>query len=290
MSSLAWLARAWGGLAASLSCILSAAAAEPVVLAGPAMGTTYRAVLAADVPGRTRGELHREIETVLAELDAAASTWRDDSDVSRFNRAGAGEWIEVGDDLFRIVATARQVHAETAGAFDPTVGPLVRLWQAAGKPTEATLAEARTLVGMTLIESRPAADGQPAALRKLRAGVRLDLGGIGPGYGVDSIGARLAALGSRGHLVELGGEARAWGTRPDGTSWRVRLPEGPEEVLELPPGRAVAFATVRPGRGPIDPRSGRPVTTGPRTVRATAGSCSRADARAVAVAVGWTPP
>ena len=278
------------GLAAVLCSLWSTVSAEPIVLAGPAMGTTYRVVLAAEIPGLTRGEVHREIEAVLARIDTAANTWRDDSDVSRFNRVAAGEWVPVGDDLARIVTIAREVHAETDGAFDITAGPLVRLWQAAGEPTEATLAEARTRVGMTLIELRPAADGQPAALRKLRAGVCLDLGGIGPGYGVDCIGERLAALGSRGHLVELGGEARAWGTRPDGNSWRVRLPEGPEELMELPPGRAVAFATVRTGQGPIDPRSGRPVTTGPRTVRAMAGTCSRADARAVAVAVGWKPP
>ncbi len=278
---------AWRLVAAHGWLLSPASAAEPSVIAGPAMGTTYRVVLAAEIPGLDRGEVHREIELVLARIDAAASTWRADSDVSRFNRAAAGEWVTVGDDLARIVTIAREVHAETDGAFDITVGPLAVLWREDGRPTGRQIAKARQLVGMDLVELEPAAAGRPAALRKHLGGVSLDLNGIGPGYGVDCIGERLAALGSRGHLVELGGEARCWGTRPDGVRWRVQVPGGLDQ--ELPPGRAVAFSTIRPGQGPIDPRSGRPVDAVTGTVRATAASCGRADARAVAAALGWTP-
>ena len=277
----------------------SARSAEPLVLAGPAMGTTYRVTLAAEVPGLTHGEVHREIEAVLARIDLQMSTWREDSDASRFNRAGAGEWVEVGDDLAAIVEIARQTHAETEGAFDITVAPLVQLW--AGRraddsvPTAAEIAVALDSVGMDLVESRPAgvvAAGLPAALRKRRPGVAIDLGGIGPGYAVDSVGTRLVALGSRGHLVELGGEVRAWGRGPGGRPWRVALPHEPGSVIELVPGEAIAFSTVLPGRGPIDPRTGRPATSPPGTFLARAGSCAVADARAVATAIaaGRMPP
>jgi thiamine biosynthesis lipoprotein len=254
------------------------------------MGATYRVVLAREIPGLARGEAHREIEAVLARIDRAASTWREDSDVSRFNRAAAGEWVPVADDLPRILAIAREVHAETDGAFDITVAPLLRLWQQGREPAEDELATARRLVGMHLVESRPAAAGQPAALRKLRDGVALDLGGIGPGYGVDCLGERLAALGSRDHLVELGGEARAWGTRADGTPWRVALPAAAGGPRQLLPDRALAFSTPQPGRTPIDPRIGRPAPSTAGIVAAEAATCAVADARAVAVAVGWLPP
>lgn len=258
-------------------------------MAGPAMGTTYRVTLAAEVPGRGRGEVHREIEAVLGRIDAAVSTWRADSDASRFNRAAAGEWVEVGDDLARIVAIARQVHGETDGAFDITVGPLVRLWCEGREPSDEALIAARSLAGMNLVESRAPEAGRPAALRKAREGVTIDLGGIGPGYAVDAIGERLAALGSRGHLVELGGEARAWGAAPGGRSWRVAIrgeadAAGPE-VVELASGEAIAFATRRPGRSPVDPRTGRPPAEGEGTIMARAGSCGVADALAVARAV-----
>lgn len=265
------------------------AAAEPLVLAGPAMGTTYRVTLVVDVPGLTRGEVHREIEAVLARIDAAASTWRADSDASRLNRAAAGEWVEVGNDLAGIVVLARQVHGETNGAFDITVGPLVRLWREGRMPTDDELIAARGLVGMDLVESRSAEAGRPAALRKSREGVTIDVGGIGPGYAVDMIGERLLALGSRDHLVELGGEARAWGTAEGGRPWRLALRMEPggagPEVVELAAGEAIAFATRRPGRSPIDPRTGHPPAAGEGTFMARAGSCAVADALAVARAV-----
>ena len=252
------------------------------------MGTTYRVTLAADIPGLSRGEVHLAIEKVLARIDRGASTWREDSDVSRFNSAAAGEWVEVGEDLMRLVEIARGVHAETDGSFDITIRPLLQLWKNApgALPPEQEIAAARWLVGMQLVESRA---GGPAALRKTRPGVELDLGGIGPGYGVDCIGERLLDLGSAAHLVELGGEARSWGKRPDGQTWRVAVVSGGEadhRVIELAPGEAIAWSTIRPGRSPIDPRTGRPPATAARTAIARASSCAVADARAVAAAIG----
>jgi thiamine biosynthesis lipoprotein len=222
------------------------------------MGTTYRATLARDIRGLTQGEVHREIEAVLARLDRALSTWRSDSDASRFNRAEAGEWVTVSPDLVAIVMIARRVHDDTRGAFDLT-------------------AAAGAVAGMHLVEIRM----QPPSLRKARDHVALDLGGIGPGYAVDMIGERLVALGSTDHLVELGGEVRAWGSRTVREPWRVALRDT-SGVVDLAPGEAIATSTARPGRSPIDPRTGRVVTpqSPSATVRAT--TCAEADARAVA--------
>jgi FAD:protein FMN transferase len=268
-------------------------AAELPTLAGPAMGTTYRVTLAADIPGTPRGEVHREVEAVLARIDRAASTWRNDSDASRFNRAAAREWVAVSVDLVTLVDTAREIHEQSDGAFDITVGPLVRLWgQGAVEPSAAAIGAARGCVGMRLVETRPATAGVGPSLRKSRAGVEIDLSGIAPGYAVDCIGARLLEMGSSAHLVELGGEVRAWGQSSEGRPWRVRLThadagQGQSREINLVDGEAVATSTCRPGRSPIDPRTGRPVTASrPRraaTVRAT--TCVTADAWAVAAIV-----
>ncbi len=260
--------------AIGLWLLLTAAsmAAELPTLAGPAMGTTYRVTLAADSPGMTRGEVHREVEAVLARIDRAASTWRNDSDASRFNRTDAGEWVTVSADLLTLVETAREIHDQSEGAFDITVGPA-----GSGRPT-----------GMRHVVSRLS----PPALRKSVPGIAIDLGGIGPGYAVDRIGERLVSLGSKAHLVELGGEVRAWGQPSEGRPWRVRLGEsaagqGQPQEIDLAAGEAVATSTCRPGRSPIDPRTGRPVAASrPRrtaTVRAT--TCATADAWAVAAIV-----
>ena len=252
---------------APLLVTLSAVAGDLPTFAGPAMGTTYRVTLARAVPGMSLGEVHREVEDVLARLDRALSTWRPDSDASRFNAAPPGEWIDVAPDLIAVLAIARRVHDDTAGAFDVT-------------------AASGDVAGMHLVEIRD----QPPALRKTRDRVRLDLGGIGPGYAVDTIGHRLVAIGSTDHLVELGGEVRAWGSRGVGVPWRVAVRD-PSTVVALAAGEAIATSTARPGRSPIDPRTGRIVAPRSFSVTVRAPTCAEADARATArlVCEGETP-
>jgi len=262
---------------AAACCFGPAAPPGPVgaiVFAGPAMGTTYRVRLAARPEGLDPGEVHAEIEAVLAEIDQAVSNWRRDSCLARFNAARVGEWVEVSADLARLVELSRKIHGRTDGAFDPT----------------ATSAGARG--AMHLIDLREASGGRPAAIRKRAFGVRLDFGGIGPGYAVDRIGERLAEVGSAGHLVELGGETRAWGRRNDGMPWRVWLTHpaadgrrGTSRIIELADGEAMASSTRRPGRSPIDPSTGEPVGPGPVMATVRAASCGEADALAVAAVV-----
>jgi thiamine biosynthesis lipoprotein len=260
-----------------LSLLLTglSAAAELPTIAGPAMGTTYRVSFTADIPGMTRGEVHRDVEAVLARIDRASSTWRNDSDASRFNRAAAGEWVAVSKDLVTLVETAREIHEQSEGAFDITVGPA-----GSGRPT-----------GMRHVVSQLS----PPALRKSVPGIAIDLGGIGPGYAVDRIGERLVSLGSKAHLVELGGEVRAWGQPSKSRPWRVRLTaadagQGHSREIDLADGEAVATSTCRPGRSPIDPRTGRPVAVDSsgkcsRSATVRASSCVTADAWAVAAIV-----
>lgn len=235
-----------------------AGAADLPAFAGPAMGTTYRVTLAHDVPGMWLGKVHREVEDLLARLDRALSTWRPDSDARRFNEAQPGKWVDVAPDLIAVVAIARRVHDDTGGTFDITAG-------------EGRIGAMRQLdVRIT-----------PPALRKIHAGVVVDLGGIGPGYAVDQIGERLRELGSSSHLVELGGEVRAWGERAAGEPWRVVLRHTGENVC-LAAGEALATSTARPGRSPIDPRTGCVVAPAVPVATVRAPTCAEADAHAVA--------
>ena len=254
------------GLACLVAACLTLAgrAADLPTCAGPAFGTTYRVTLGREPPRVSLAAAHREVEAVVARIDRAANTWRPDSDAGRFNRAAAGAWVEVAEDLVGILEAARRVHEASDGAFDVTVGD-----RGGAAP------------GMAAIEIRRA----PAALRKRRDGVTLDLGGIGPGYAVDAIGERLVALGSTDHLVELGGEVRAWGRRPDGGPWRVRVGGAGGTTLDLDAGAALATSTARPGRSPVDPRTGRVVASRSPSATVRADSCAEADAWAVAALV-----
>jgi thiamine biosynthesis lipoprotein len=140
---------------------------------------------------------------------------------------------------------------------------------------------------MQLVEARSARDGHPAAIRKTVAGVELDLDGIAPGYAVDRVGELLVSLGSRGHLVELGGEVRAWGVRSADTPWRVAVQSTATSHADtrsvcLAAGQALATSTIRTSGGVIDPRTGRIVKRSTRSATVLAESCAEADAWAVA--------
>lgn len=276
-------------LVATALCVGSEAiAAPPPTFAGLAFGTNYRVMLAEAIPHRANGDIHREIEQILRTIDLAASTWRHDSDAARVNRSPVGEWVAVEEDLLAILRVAREVHDASGGAFDPTVAPLlVLLSEHHPYPPDPMLVEvALSLVGLDQLEWCDADHADDTArggfVRRLRDGVAIDLGGIGPGYAVDRIGARLVSLGSRGHLVSLGGEVRAWGRRQDGSAWRVAVGEG--RSVTLADGEAIATSTSRRGRSPVDPRSGA-VVDGPSSVRVRACTCAEADAWAVAALV-----
>ena len=273
-------------------------AAELPTFAGPAMGTTYRVTLAREPGSRRLGELHRAVDRRLARIDRSLSTWRTDSDASRLNAAEADAWVEVGIDLDRVVRIAQEVHRDTGGRFDITVGPLVSWWRirlAAASAAElvAVVPPARlvALTGSELLEVREAATGRPPAIRKQARGARIDLSAIGPGYAVDQIGDLLLALGSAGHLVELGGEVRAWGRQADGRPWRVAVAVETADglnrrVLALADGEAVAVAAAVPDRPVLDPRTGR-LCSGPLPAEpiTRAASCAVADALATAAVV-----
>ena len=276
----------------------------PAPFIGPAFGTTYRVQCARLPAGRSRADLHRAIEEVLAGTDRAASTWRADSDASRVGDAPADEWVPVAPDLVTLVEVARAIHDRSDGAFDITVAPLVAAWgggpprwrpaeAVVGPPADAAITAALARVGMQHVESRASQHPAGPALRMRVSGMRLDLSGIAPGHAVDRIGARLHALGSTDHLVELGGEVRAWGRRSDRTPWRVAVRTIDATVsrdVPLADGEALAVSTVRPGQSPLDPRTGRPPTHAARQVIVRARSCAIADAWAVGCLVLGSGP
>ncbi len=162
-------------------------------------------------------------------LEAAFSDWRADSELSRLcDRAGEGPLV-VSADLFAILQRAREISAATDGAFDVTVGPLVRLWRASRQsgrlPDEAALAGARELVGWQLVELDPARH----TVRLARPGMRLDLGGIGKGWACQAAVDLLAARGVSRALVQMGGDVVCGDAPPDRSGWDVDV--GGRQVL-----------------------------------------------------------
>ena len=279
-----------------------------VVLSGPIMGTTWSVIASRLDP--SHAELRRArvaVEEQLATTERLMSTWDPDSELSRFNRHVSTDPFRLSPQAREVLSLALEVSEKTAGAFDVTVGPLVSAWgfgagarSPARRPETAELAEIRARVGFRFLELDPF----KATVRKRRADVICDLSGIAKGFAVDEAARALTDLGWTDFLIEVGGEVRARGRRPDGEIWRVGV-ERPDAS-----GRAVqavvaladrAMATSGDYRSfriesddrrgderlshVIDPRTGRPVSHHLASVSVVHGDAALADAWATALLV-----
>ena len=121
----------------------------------------------------------------IGELDAIMSDYRATSELMTICRKSSGQWVKVSDDLFRILAKSQELARRTDGAFDVTVGPIVRLWRRARRtgemPDPVSLARAVELTGYDKLHL----DEKARSVRLDKPGMLLDLGGIAKGYAVD---------------------------------------------------------------------------------------------------------
>jgi thiamine biosynthesis lipoprotein len=236
--------------------------------------------------------------SAAAEAERLMSRFRPESDVSRLSASPPGTPVKVDPRTFRVLALARDVHRRSGGAFDVTIGPLVRLYRCTGReeqrpPTAAEIAAALARVGSEKLLLDPR--GLTARLKT--AGMTVDLSAVAKGFSVDLAVGELRARGARAALAEIGGEVRGFGTRPDGRPWRVAVQHPRADrlmaVLDL---QDCALATSgdyrkffrRNGRRAshiIDPRTGRPLVGGAISVTVMAPSCALADALATAISV-----
>lgn len=269
-----------------------------VEFSGPTMGVTWR-VKAYAPPGLDTGRIQAQIQALLNRIIAQMSTWEPTSHISLFNHAPAGGWLDLQPAFRHVLARALHWAELSDGAFDPTAGRLVDLWGfGAGGPAEAPPSDRD--VDAALAASgwdRLALDGtrlfQPG-------GLRLDLSGIAKGFGVDEVSRALTRLGLVDHLVDIGGELRGAGVKPDGQPWLAEIEAPPGEALPVGPIRValhgLSIATsgdyrryfVHDGRRyshTLDPRTGRPITNGLRAVSVIAPECMDADALCTALGV-----
>ncbi len=272
-----------------------------ITLAGDTMGTTYHIKVVIPDAATEQTLLQADINSLLEVVNNQMSTWRLDSELSRFNRHATDDWFEVSQELAYVVRNALEVANDSNGAFDPTISPLVGLWNFGADaedgdiPSDEDIASALRQVDYRLIESRL----EPPALRKSDPQVRIDLSAIAKGHGVDRVAALLNSTGITAWMVEIGGEVRTRGAKPDGSPWRIGIERPvagrrmPDSALELSDS---ALATSGDYRNfferdgvryqhTIDPATGRPVTHSLASVSVLADDCMTADAWATTLMV-----
>jgi thiamine biosynthesis lipoprotein ApbE len=251
-------------------------------------------------------EARHVLENDLAEVDAACSRFRADSEICALN---GGQPMKISPLLAEAIAVALRAARLTEGDVDPTVGAAMSAVgydrdfekiEPNGPPLSLTV---RKVPGWREVRL----DGQSLTMP---AGVRLDLGATAKAWAADRSAARITSRLGCGVLVSLGGDVAVAGPAPDG-GWRIRVqdvtgapgdpPAGPYALIAIRDGGLATSSTAarRWQRGGdvlhhiLDPRTGLPAEPVWRTVSVAAGSCADANAASTAAvirgrrALGW---
>ena len=275
------------------------------------MGTQTKLVAVAPADrGYVAERAVRDAERALRDVEAKMSRRLDDSEIGRFNLADpqetGGAIVPMSTETMTVLRESRKMWQQTGNAFDVTVGALGKVWRDANElnelPHQAQIEAARAASNWSLIELL---DG---GVRKLSPSVRLDLGGIAKGYGIDRAVEAIRQTGCSGGLVDVGGDVRCFGRPPKKGFWLVAVqdPFDPDPrrrlaTLKLNSGALCTSGNYRRGRNYkiagkryshiIDPRPGPmmgmalPPEATPASVTVFAPTAMAADAWATALSV-----
>jgi thiamine biosynthesis lipoprotein len=265
---------------------------------GSTMGTSYSVRWVAKDDRQVAG-IKQAVEERLALINQQMSTYIPESEVSRFNALSSGE-MPVSTELASLVQRSQAISEKTGGAFDITVGPLVSLWgfgpegRVVSSPSADKIASLRTHVGYQKL----GVSQNPPSLTKT-TNLQVDLSAIAKGYAVDQLASLLVANGINNYLVEIGGELKLSGSKPNGESWRIAI-EAPltteRAAQHVLPISNIAMATSGDYRNyfeengvryshTINPLTGAPIKHALVSVTVLHPNCADADALATALMV-----
>jgi len=270
-------------------------------LDGFTMGTSYQ-VQIVDMPaGIGSEEIAADVNELLRQLDSEIfSTYAANSELSRFNRQAVDTPFIASAKMIEVLLLAQEISAQSAGAFDITIGPLVNLWgfgptiqPVDAMPEQAQIDAALSSIGYQQLLIDPA----QSEIRKSKQ-LYVDLSGIAKGYAVDQLAEYFDELGVENYFLEIGGELKIKGFKPGNESW-VPAIEAPldtaSQVYEIFFSRGEKIAVAGSGdyrnyfeengirySHEIDPRTGRPISHNLAAAYVIDESAARADALATA--------
>ncbi|MFZ6814828.1 FAD:protein FMN transferase [Undibacterium sp. Rencai35W] len=282
--------------------------AQLMPLSGHTMGTTWSVKLLVSGGPQLQNQLQMLEQGIQAQLDqvvAQMSTWLASSDLCQFNQAAAGTWHRLPAEFFKVLDYAIFIAQQSAGAYDPSIGRIVNLWgfgpdKYDDLPGDPALQEAKQSSGWQKLQLDRVHQRayQPG-------GLAIDLSSIAKGFGVDQVARYLESQAIPSYLVEVGGELRGFGTKPDHQPWWVELEQAPaigqatpsaQDRMNILALHGLSVATSGDYRRyieknghryshTIDPRTAYPVTHPLASVTVCHAECMVADALATAMMV-----
>ncbi len=268
---------------------------------GATMGTSYSIKIVNFPVNIDLDTLFSEITGKLEKINNLMSTYKKDSELSRFNQYKKTTWFNVSKETESVISEAINVADLTSGAFDITVGPLVNLWGFGPKsmpekiPSSNDINKIKNEIGFMKIKTK----NNPPAVKKELPDIYIDLSGIAKGFGVDYVAEFLETKGIGHYMVEIGGEVRAKGKNQKNMFWKIGI-EKPDSskrniqrVINL---SGLGMATSGDYRNyfeqngkryshMIDPKTGYPITHTLASVTVLDPKCMKADALATGLMV-----
>ena len=264
--------------------------------AGAAQGTTYSIVFE-NTAGINAPDLREEVEKLLHDFDMSLSLYEDSSVLCRINR---NEKIKPDKFFMEAFKRPKEISDLTGGAFDVTVGPLVRAWgfgpDGHREFTPSKIDSLLQLVGIQKVELR---DG---IVWKADPRIILDFNAIAQGYSVDVICSFFDSKGIKSYLVEIGGEVRVKGSK-GGNLWKIGI-DRPEDNNFVPGNQLQAIIRLKDRSlatsgnyrkffvedgikysHTIDPKTGSPARNQLLSATILASDCATADGVATACMV-----
>jgi FAD:protein FMN transferase len=170
-----------------------------------------------------------EAFTRLRAIDDELNSYKPELQVAAVNKSAGVAPVRVSDGALSVVARDLEYSRLSDGAFDPSVGPLVKLWgigtDHARLPEKSEIDSALALVGWRDV----VVDKEAKTIFLRRAGMALDLGSTTKGYAADGVADSLRSRGVKKAIIDLGGNVMVIGSRPDGKPWRVGLQDPYEQ-------------------------------------------------------------
>jgi thiamine biosynthesis lipoprotein len=199
---------------------------SPLEISGEAMGMGYSIILPAPESIEEEQAIFSIIEETFLEIDTVYNNWNPNSEISQLNNLKAGERKNISSKLAVLLSLSNEAFLLTEGRFDPTVGPVKEKWLESlsqGKAlSQEEVTEVKQLVGWDKIHI------ENGEFFKDIDGIKIDLGGIAKGYGVDLLYERLSSQNTKPAFVQWSGEIRASQQHPHSRPWKVQIlsPEG----------------------------------------------------------------
>lgn len=244
-------------------------------LEGYTQGTSYHISYWSNAPVDNKA-LKAGIDTELARIDQLLSNYRSDSAIEAFNRSNSTSSQRVSEELIGLVRIAQGVYQASHGCYDLTIKPIFELWgfkdDALNIPTAAAIQTSLEHIGMSKLEII-----DDSHLLKKQADLSVDVSSIGQGYSVEKISQLLEQNQITNYLVEIGGELKTQGHKPDASAWRIAverpLPgeQSMHKIITTPKDAPLAIMTSGTYRHYfdadgqryshiLDARTGKPVT------------------------------